>query len=160
MQSKQFLFEHFLIFSSEQLTLHINLLHSTHLAKLKSTTKLHIGHLYFGFTKIKLFKQKFSFVSSKLEQLENRIYTLEAEPRLNLEPLTERVSSIEGLGLADKINTVETRMSNVEQLSNTITDVSYRLSEVERKPDLGERLYAIELALATMVVKPSSPSSV
>ena len=104
-------------------------------------------------------KQKLSFAMSKMEQLETRIYNLESEPRLDLEPLNQRVSSLETLEVADKITKVETRMSNVEQLSNTITDVSYRLGEVERRPELGERLYAIELALATMVAKPPSNSS-
>lgn len=105
-------------------------------------------------------KEKLAFVSSKMEQLEGRIYTLESEPRVNIEPLNSRLNTLENLQLSEQISRVETRMSNVEQLSNTITDVSYRLSEVERKPDVGERLYAIELALATMVVKPSSPTSV
>ncbi len=104
-------------------------------------------------------KQKITFITSKIEQLENRIYNLESEPRVNIEPLTTRLDTLENLQLPEKISNVETRMSNVEQLSNTITDVSYRLNEVERKPELGERLYAIELALASMSIKPQSPTS-
>ena len=81
---------------------------------------------------------------SKIDNLESRIYVLESEPKINLDSINERLYTLEQNNLKNTLDDVTVRLSNVETNTNVIGDVSYRVNELEKKPDLTQRLSAIE----------------
>jgi len=87
---------------------------------------------------------------SKIDNLEGRVYNLETEPKYIEAPIVERFEALENNNYLEQINTLTNRMNNTEQLTATLTDLSYRVSELEKKPDLSERVNGLELAVASM----------
>lgn len=87
---------------------------------------------------------------SKIDNLEGRIYNLETEPKYNEDPIMKRFESLENNNYLEQINILTNRMNNTEQLTATLTDLYYRVSELEKKPDLSERVNGLELAIACM----------
>jgi uncharacterized coiled-coil protein SlyX len=85
---------------------------------------------------------------NKFESIETRLYNLEVEPKVNIEPLNTRVANLENSGLNDKVVNLEDRMNNTEQYTNAIPDLSYRVGELEKRPELSQRLNAIEATVA------------
>jgi uncharacterized coiled-coil protein SlyX len=85
---------------------------------------------------------------NKFENIESRLYNLEVEPKVNIEPLNARVASLENSGVNDRVSNLEVRMNNTEQYTNIIPDLSYRVSELEKRPELSQRLNAIEATVA------------
>jgi|LauGreDrversion4_2_1035121.scaffolds.fasta_scaffold07173_6 hypothetical protein len=81
---------------------------------------------------------------NKLNDLETRIYNLEAEPKVNLEPLERRISVLEGKDYGERLVDLEGKIGTMEQIVNVITDMTARVGELERKPDLVQRLSAME----------------
>jgi len=92
-------------------------------------------------------KAKFESLN-KFENIEARLYNLEVEPKVNIEPLNARVANLENSGLNDKVSNFEVRMNNTEQYTNVIPDLSYRVGELEKRPELSQRLNAIEATVA------------
>ena len=70
---------------------------------------------------------------SKIDNLESRIYNLEIEPKINIIPLDERVSNIENENYKENLLNLENKIGNMEQLVNAITDITYRINEIEKK---------------------------
>jgi len=91
---------------------------------------------------------------SKIDNLESRIYNLEVEPKINILPLDERVSNIENENYKENLVHLENKIGNMEQLVNAITDLTYRLNEIEKKPDLNQRLSAIEMNMSNLNLTP------
>ena len=87
---------------------------------------------------------------SKIDNLEGRIYNLETEPKYHEAPIMERFAALENNNYLERINTLTNRMNNTEQLTATLTDLSYRVVELEKKPDLSERVNGLELAVASI----------
>jgi len=87
---------------------------------------------------------------NKFEAIEGRLYNLEVEPKVNIEPLNNRVNSLENNGLLDRVSNLEIKVINIEQYTNTIPDLTYRLADVERKPELSQRLDAVETMVANL----------
>lgn len=85
---------------------------------------------------------------NKFESIETRLYNLEIEPKVNIEPLNTRISNLENSGLNDKVVNLGDRMNNTEQYTNAIPDLSYRVGELEKRPELSQRLNAIEATVA------------
>lgn len=85
---------------------------------------------------------------NKFENIEARLYNLEIEPKVNIEPLNARVANLENSDVNDRVANLETRMNNTEQYTNVIPDLSYRVSELEKRPELSQRLNAIEATVA------------
>lgn len=85
---------------------------------------------------------------NKFESIESRLYNLEVEPKVNIEPLNARVANLENSGVNDRVANLEVRMNNTEQYTNIIPDLSYRVSELEKRPELSQRLNAIEATVA------------
>lgn len=85
---------------------------------------------------------------SKIDNLEARIYNLEVEPKINIKPLDERVEKLENE--YQKIIDIENKITNIELLINAITDITLRLNEVEKKPDLSQRLNALEMTISNL----------
>jgi len=87
---------------------------------------------------------------NKMNDLETRIYNLEAEPKVNLSPLEQRISVLEGKDYGERLIDLEGKIGTMEQIVNVITDITTRLRELERKPDLVERLSAMEGMLSNL----------
>lgn len=87
---------------------------------------------------------------SKIDNLEGRLYNLETEPKFNPTAINERFEGLENNNYLERINTLTNRMNNTEQIIGTITDLSYRVSEMEKKPELSERVNGLEMAIASM----------
>lgn len=87
---------------------------------------------------------------SKIDNLESRIYNLETEPKVNIIPLDERVSNIEGENYKENLIDLENKIGNMEKLVNAITDITYRINEIEKKPDLTQRLSALEMNITSL----------
>lgn len=92
---------------------------------------------------------------SKIDNLESRIYNLEIEPKINIIPLDERVSTIENENYKENLINLENKIGNMEQLVNAITDITYRINEIEKKPDLNLRLSALEMNMSNLNLNPS-----
>lgn len=92
---------------------------------------------------------------SKIENLESRLYNLETEPKVNIIPLDERVSTIENENYKENLVNLEQKIGNMEQLVNAITDITYRVNEMEKKPDLNQRLSALEMNMTSLNLNPS-----
>lgn len=97
----------------------------------------------------KEFKDKINYLF-KIDNLEGRIYNLETEPKYNDEIITQRFESIENNNYLERINTLTNRINSIEQLTGIITDLSYRISELEKRQDLTERVSGLELAFASL----------
>jgi len=93
---------------------------------------------------------------AKIDNVESRVYNLESEPKINIIPLDQRVAKLEEENLKDGLTNVEKKIHEMEQLVNAITDITYRLNEVEKKPDLSQRLSALEMSLTSLNLKSSS----
>jgi hypothetical protein len=87
---------------------------------------------------------------NKFENIENRLYNLETEPKVQLEPLTQRVTQLENTDYNERITALESRLFPVEQYSNQIPDLTYRVNDMEKRPDLSERLNALESTVASL----------
>lgn len=94
-------------------------------------------------------KDKINYLS-KIDNLEGRIYNLEAEPKFNEELFNTRLNNLENNNYIERFTNIVNRLNNIEQLVNSITDISYRLSELEKKQDLTERVNALELVVANL----------
>ena len=92
---------------------------------------------------------------SKIDNLESRIYNLETEPKVNIIPLDQRVSTIENENYKENLINLENKIGNMEQLVNAITDITYRINEIEKKPDLNQRLSALEMNMTSLNLNPS-----
>lgn len=92
---------------------------------------------------------------SKIDNLESRVYNLEIEPKINIIPLDERVSNIENENYKENLLNLENKIGNMEQLVNAITDITYRINEIEKKPDLNQRLSALEMNITSLNLNPS-----
>lgn len=92
---------------------------------------------------------------SKIDNLESRIYNLEVEPKINILPLEDRVSKMENESYKENLVNLENKIGNMEQLVNAITDITYRLNEVEKKPDLNQRLSALEMNMSNLNLNPT-----
>ena len=92
---------------------------------------------------------------SKIENLESRLYNLETEPKVNIIPLDERVSTIENENYKENLVNLEQKIGNMEQLVNAITDITYRVNEMEKKPDLNQRISALEMNMTSLNLNPS-----
>lgn len=92
---------------------------------------------------------------NKIDNLELRIYNLEVEPKINIIPLEERVSKMENESYKENLVNLENKIGNMEQLVNAITDITYRLNEIEKKPDLNQRLSALEMNMTSLNLNPS-----
>lgn len=82
---------------------------------------------------------------SKIDTLESRIYNLESEPKINILPLDKRVTDIENENLKYNLVALEKKIESMEQLVNITTDIIYRINEIEKKPDLSQRISALEM---------------
>jgi len=87
---------------------------------------------------------------NKFENIENRLYNLEVEPKITLEPLTQRVSELENNDYNQRLTALEVRLFSIEQYSNQIPDLTYRINDIEKKPDLTERLNTLESTIANL----------
>jgi hypothetical protein len=86
----------------------------------------------------------------KIDNLESRIYNLETEPKYNDEDTKHRFEALENNNYLERITTLTNRINSIEQLTGIITDLSYRISELEKKQDLTERVNGLELAVASL----------
>jgi hypothetical protein len=57
---------------------------------------------------------------------------------------------IENGNYQEKIVNITNRLNNLEQVAGAVNDLSYRLTEVERRPDLTERVNGLELTISTL----------
>jgi len=87
---------------------------------------------------------------SKVDNLESRIYNLEIEPKVNQETINDRLNNLENNNYQEKIANVVNRLNTTEQSINSITDLSYRIGELEKRPDLTERVNGLELTISTL----------
>ncbi len=86
----------------------------------------------------------------KINDLEGRIYNLEVAPKIDIKPLEDRLSKIEDEDLKAHLIVLEGKIANMEQIVNAITDITYRLNEIEKRPDLNQRLNAIETTIGNL----------
>lgn len=83
-------------------------------------------------------------VLNKFENIEGRLYNLEVEPKVVIEPLVNRLNVLEANDYDKRLTALESRLSLVEQFNNQIPDLLYRIGEMEKRPDLTQRLNALE----------------
>jgi len=83
-------------------------------------------------------------VLNKFENIEGRLYNLEVEPKVVIEPLVNRLNVLEANDYDKLLTALESRLSLVEQFNNQIPDLLYRIGEMEKRPDLTQRLNALE----------------
>jgi len=83
-------------------------------------------------------------VLNKFENIEGRLYNLEVEPKVVIEPLVTRLNALEANDYEKRLTALESRFSSVEQFNNQIPDLTYRIGEMEKRPDLSQRLNALE----------------
>lgn len=81
---------------------------------------------------------------NKIDLLESRLYNLEIEPKVDLEPLNIRISNLENNTYNDRLNSIENRISSVDQFSNNMTDLTYRITEIEKLPNYESRIDNLE----------------
>jgi len=89
-------------------------------------------------------------ILNKVDNLENRIYNIEVEPKINIEPINNRVINLENININEQFNKIENRLNPIEQYVNSIADLSYRLGEVEKRPELSQRLSAVETIISNI----------
>jgi hypothetical protein len=92
-------------------------------------------------------REKIAYLS-KIDSIEARVYNIETEPKVNLDDVNARLTAIEDANYQERITTIVNRINNVEPVVNTITDLSFRLGEVEKRADLSERIRALEMSIA------------
>lgn len=92
-------------------------------------------------------REKITYLS-KIDSIETRVYNIESEPKVNLEEVSARLSALEEANYQERLSTIVNRVNNIEPVANTITDLSFRLSEVEKRADLTERIRALEMNVA------------
>jgi hypothetical protein len=95
------------------------------------------------------FKDKIAYLS-KIDTIEARIYNIETETKVDDEPLKERLTALEDNNYQERITTLTNRLNNIEPVANTITDLSFRLGEVEKRTDLTERVRGLEMSFANL----------
>jgi len=91
----------------------------------------------------------------KINDLENRVYNLEIAPKVDIKPLEERLSKIEDEDLKAHLSILEGKIANMEQIVNAITDITYRLNDIEKRPDLNQRLNALETTVSNLNLNPT-----
>ncbi len=89
-------------------------------------------------------------ILNKVDNLEARIYNIEIEPKINIEPLNNRLINLENTNYKEQIVNLENRLNPMEQYVNSITDLSYRIGEVEKRPELSQRLSAVETIISNI----------
>lgn len=94
-------------------------------------------------------KDKIAYLT-KVDTIEGRVYNLENEPKVNHEAINGRLDVIENGNYQEKIVNITNRLNNLEQVAGAVNDLSYRLTEVERRPDLTERVNGLELTISTL----------
>lgn len=94
-------------------------------------------------------KDKIAYLT-KVDTIEGRVYNLENEPKVNHEAINGRLDVIENGNYQEKIVNITNRLNNLEQVAGAVNDLSYRLTEVERRPDLSERVNGLELTISTL----------
>ena len=125
------------------------------LDKLESKLALE-GVVYELSASVKLLKEENAQLKSdlerlnKLDNLEARVYKLEVEPKVDLAPVNDRLTNLENTNYNDRLNTTEAKLTSVEQYVNSISDLTYRVGEVEKRPELSQRLSAIETIVANL----------
>jgi hypothetical protein len=92
-------------------------------------------------------REKIAYLS-KIDTIEARIYNIETEPKVNLDDVNARLSALEEANYQERLSTIVNRINNIEPVANTITDLSFRISEVEKRADLTERIRALEMSIA------------
>lgn len=86
----------------------------------------------------------------KINDLEGRVYNLEVAPKVDIKPLEDRLSKLEDDDLKAHLTILEGKIANMEQIVNAITDITYRLNEIEKRPDLNQRLNALETTMGNL----------
>ena len=94
-------------------------------------------------------KDKIAYLS-KIDTIEARVYNIESEPKVNVDDLHVRLSTLEDSNYQERITTIVNRVNNIEPVVNTITDLSFRLGEVEKRTDLTERVRGLEMSIANL----------
>ena len=89
-------------------------------------------------------------ILNKVDNLESRVYNLEVEPKVNIEPLNNRLVNLENNNYNEQFADINNRLSPMEQYVNSISDLSYRLGEVEKRPELSQRLSAVETIVSNI----------
>lgn len=92
-------------------------------------------------------KDKIAYLS-KIDSIEARVYNIESEPKVNLDDINARLTAIEEANYQERFSTIVNRINNIEPVVNTITDLSFRIGEVEKRADLSERIRALEMSIA------------
>jgi len=87
---------------------------------------------------------------SKVDGIEARLYNVEVEPKVDLSGLEGRLGVVESRDYEERIRKMEDNMGNMEKIVNIITDINYRLGELEKRPDLIQRLNAIETTVSNL----------
>lgn len=112
---------------------------------------------------IELLKQENSELKTKMESLnkfeniEARIYNLEIEPKVNIGPLNDRVSSLESENLNDRLTALEAKVYELEKYTNQIPDLGFRIAEMEKRPELSQRMNALESAVSNLNLNETPP---
>jgi len=94
-------------------------------------------------------KDKIAYLS-KIDTIENRVYNIETEPKVNEESLKERLSALEDNNYQERITNIVNRVNNIDPVVNTITDLSFRIGELEKRTDLTERVRGLELSISNL----------
>jgi phage shock protein A len=94
-------------------------------------------------------REKVNYLN-KVDNLEARIYNIETEPKINQEVINERLNNLENNNYQERITNIVNRVNNLEQFINSITDLTYRIGELEKRPDLTERINGLELSIASL----------
>ena len=87
---------------------------------------------------------------NKVDNLEARVYVLESEPKINLDSVNERLDKLEKTNYSESLNEINNRLDTVESNISPISDISYRVNELEKKPDLSESLNEVNNKLTTI----------
>jgi len=87
---------------------------------------------------------------NKIDNLEARIYNLEVEPKVNIEPLNNRLINLENNNYNEQLIELNNRLNPMEQYVNSISDLFYRFGEVEKRPELSQRLSAVETIVSNI----------
>jgi len=94
-------------------------------------------------------KDKIAYLS-KIDTIENRVYNIETEPKVNEESLKERLAALEDNNYQEQITNIVNRVNNIDPVVNTITDLSFRIGELEKRTDLTERVRGLELSISNL----------
>jgi len=89
-------------------------------------------------------------VLHKFENIEGRLYNLEVEPKVPVEQILSRLNTLESNDFEQRLASLESRFSSFEQFNNQNLDLVYRIGEMEKRPDLTERLNGLESIIANL----------